>query len=331
MFCVLFLSVLPLVALHADDAKPTALLVTGVYADPSIVAPVAWYRHDDQNGRAYRVGVSGWTLEGEWTARRSPAYSLLFAADATPMNAHNSDRTYDEGERTKELDYENASYRIRGGLRLHAGESTDFEVLLVGLYESVDGLPAHVMERWENPYAGIEVAYTYRNVRDEQPLIASIDGLELTMRGEGFVGETSWTRINVSQQWGNSVGRFHLRQGSFAVLGTHDDFVNRSLIGGSWDALGGRAVHGLRHGEIRTSHALGGHFGADVQVARTWYVGARASVAVAEDIIQGYALNVSGTWRTFGFSGGVAIAESTGYRKAVPELYGALIIPLHRR
>lgn len=331
MLCVWFVSVLPLVALRADDVGPTSLLVTGVYADSSIIAPVAWYRHDDQNGRAYRVGVSGWTMEGEWTGRRSPMHSLLFAADATPMNAHNSDRTYEEGERTEELDYENASYRIRGGVRLHAGENTDFDVLVVGLYESVSGLPAHVMKRWERPYAGMEVAYTFRDVRDEQPLIASIDGIELSVRGEGFLGEDNWTRITVSQQWGTSIGRFHLRQGSSAVFGTADDFVNRSLIGGSWDALSGRAVYGLRQGELRTSHAIVGNFGADVRVARTWYVGARIGGVIGEDLILGYALNVSGTWRTFGLSGGVGLAETTGFRKATPEVYAALIIPLYRR
>lgn len=329
--CVLLGTLLSFGDARAAEPEPTSLLVSSVFADSSVVAPVAWYRHSDPNGSAYRVGVSGWTIEGQWTRRRSPVHSLLFAAELTPMNAHNSNRVYENGERIEALDYENASYRLGGGVRLHHGENTSVDVLLVGLYESVNGLPADVMRRWERPYAGLDINYTFRDVRDAQPLIAQIDGIELSVRGEGFLGQDNWSRVTVSQQWGNTLGRLHLRQGSSAVLGTADDFVNSSLIGGSWDSLGGNAVYGLRQGELRTGHALMGNVGADVRVAGTWYVGGRISLVIAEDLIRGYALNVSGTWRTFGFSGGIALAESTGDRTTTPQVYAALIVPLRRR
>jgi hypothetical protein len=329
--CMLLVTFLSFGDARAAEPEPVSLLVSSVFADSSVVAPVAWYRHTGPDGSGYRVGISGWTIEGQWTERRSPVQSLLLAAELTPMNAHNSNRVYENGEHSEELDYDNASYRIGGGVRLHAGENTHFDILVVGLYESVSGLPAKVVRRWERPYAGLDVQYTFRDVSNAQPLIAQIDGIELSVRGEGFLGEDNWSRITVSQQWGTTLGRFHLRQGSAAVFGTADDFVNQSLIGGSWDALGGNAVYGLRQGELRTGEALMGHFGADVRVAGTWYVGGRMSLLVAEDLIQGYALNVSGTWRTFGFSGGVALAESTGDRTTTPQVYAALIIPLHRR
>ena len=320
-----------LISLQTAGDEPASIVVSSVYADSAVIAPVAWYRQDDGQGTAYQVGVSGWTVQGEWSRRRSERHSLLFSADVTPMNAHNSNRTFEDGERTEQLDYEHASYRMRGGVRLHANQSSNIDILLVGLYESVDGLPADVMQRWESPYAGLEVAYTYREVREEQPLIASIDGVEVTTRGEGFVGEDNWSRITVSQQWGNTIGRFHLRQGASAVFSTGDDFVNASLIGGSWDALGGRAAYGLRHGEIRTGHAFVGSVGADVRVTRHWFVGARTSAIIAEDLIHGFAFNVSGTWRTFGFNGGVALAESWGHRTTVPQVYAAVVVPLYRR
>jgi hypothetical protein len=329
--CVLLVTLLSFGDARAADPEPTSLLVSSVFADSSVVAPVAWYRHGDPNGSAYRIGVSGWTIEGQWTRRRSPAHSLLFAAELTPMNAHNSNRVYQNGKRREELDYDNASYRVGGGVRLHHGDHTHVDILLVGLYESVSGLPAKVVERWEKPYAGLDVNYTFRNVRDARPLISQIDGIELSIRGEGFHGEDNWARIAFSQQWGNTLGRFHLRQGSAAVFGTADDFVNKSLIGGSWDALGGNAVYGLRQGELRAAHALMGNFGADLRVAGTWYVGGRTSILVGQNLIQGYALNVSGSWRTVGFSGGVALAESTGTRTTEPQVYAALIVPLRRR
>jgi len=341
MLSVLLVTLLPRTVLGADEPEPASLLVSSVFADSSVVAPVVSYRHGDPKSSEYRVGVSGWTVEGQWTGRRSPKHSLLFAADLTPLNAHNSNRVYEEGERREDLDYENASYRLRGGVRLHFGsgttdgdgitDHTTLDVLLVGLYESVSGLSPKAMNRWDQPYAGLEVVYGFRGIRAERPLIAQIDGMEITVRGEGFLGQDQWSRITYSQQWGNTLGRFHLRQGSFAVLGTADDFVNRSLLGGSWDALGGSAVHGLRQGELRTSHGGGGNFGADVRVAANWFVGPRLSLLISEDLIQGYALNVSGTWRTFGFSGGVAIAESTDDRRTEHQFYAALIVPLYRR
>ena len=315
----------------ARAEEPGSLLVSSVFADSSVIAPVAWYRHTNPDGSGYRVGLSGWTIEGQWNKRRSPAHSLLFAAELTPMNAHNSNRVYQNGRRREELDYDNASYRVGGGVRLHHAEHTNVDILLVGLYESVNGLDAKVEERWEKPYAGLDVNYTFRSVRDARPLIAQIDGMELSIRAEGFHGEDNWARVTLSQQWGNTLGRFHLRQGSAAVFGTADDFVNKSLIGGSWDALGGNAVYGLRQGELRAAHALWGSFGADVRVAGTWYVGGRTSVLVGQKLIQGYALNVSGTWRTFGFNGGVALADSTGNRATEPQVYAALVVPLYRR
>lgn len=329
--CVLFVTLLSFGDARAAEPEPASLLVSSIFADSSVVAPVVWYRNTGPDGSGYRVGLSGWTIEGQWTDRRSTAHSLLLAAELTPMNAHNSNRVYENGERTEELDYDNASYRVGGGVRFHPGQNTQIDVLLVGLYESVDGLSEKIMRRWEKPYAGLDFHYTFREVSDARPLIAQIDGIELSVHGEGFLGEDNWSRIAVSQQWGTTVGRLHLRQGSAAVLGTTDDFVNQSLVGGSWDALGGNAVYGLRQGELRTGEALMGNFGADLRVAGNWYVGARTSLLVSEDLIQGYALNVSGTWRTFGFSGGVALAESTGDRTTTPQVYAALIVPLHRR
>ena len=95
--------------------------------------------YTDPDGSGYRVGVSGWTIEGQWNERRSPMHSLLLAAELTPMNAHNSNRAYEDGERREDLDYDNASYRVGGGVRLSPWrQDTQLDILLVGLYESVE-------------------------------------------------------------------------------------------------------------------------------------------------------------------------------------------------
>src|SRR5688500_7904950 len=112
--CVLLVTLLSFG--DARAAEPASLLVSSVFADSSVVAPVAWYRHTGPDGSGYRVGVSGWTIEGQWNKRRSPVYSLLLATELTPMNAHNSNRIYEDGQRSEELDYDNASYRAGGGV-----------------------------------------------------------------------------------------------------------------------------------------------------------------------------------------------------------------------
>src|SRR5687768_14091701 len=147
--CVLLVTLLSFVDARAAEPEPTSLLVSSVFADSSVVAPVAWYRHTDPDGSGYRVGLSGWTIEGQWNKRRSPVHSLLLAAELTPMNAHNSNRAYEDGERREDLDYEHASYRVGGGVGFHLGDNTRLDVLMVGLYESVDGLSAKDMRRWE--------------------------------------------------------------------------------------------------------------------------------------------------------------------------------------
>src|SRR5687768_18159013 len=97
--CVLLVTLLSFGDARAAEPEPAALLVSSVFADSSVVAPVVWYRHTSPDGSGYRVGVSGWTIDGQWTRRRSPTHSLLLVTELTPMNARNSNRVYENGER----------------------------------------------------------------------------------------------------------------------------------------------------------------------------------------------------------------------------------------
>lgn len=126
----------------AASAEEKKLLVSSAFADPSLVAPVVRLDVDRGDGTAYAVGLSGWTIDGEWTRRVSESRALRLTADATPLNAHNSNLMYVNGARAEELDYENASYRVRGGMRFTRGSRATTDVLLVALYEDVSGLPS---------------------------------------------------------------------------------------------------------------------------------------------------------------------------------------------
>src|SRR5688572_15308459 len=75
------------------------LLVSSAFGDSSLVAPVVRYEVDQDDGTSWAIGISGWTLDGEWTRRLSATRALRFTADATPLNAHNSDHIYVNGDR----------------------------------------------------------------------------------------------------------------------------------------------------------------------------------------------------------------------------------------
>lgn len=316
---------LVLAASAAFGAEPQKLLVASVFVDPSIAAPVVRYSVDRGDGTSYALGLSGWTVDGEWTRRLSDSRALRFTADATPLNAHNSDRIYVNGRRAPELEYDNASYRARGGLRwTHSPRSTT-DVLLVGLYESVD------LARWDHPYAGVELAHTYSIRNASESLISSFDGIEVTGRAELFAGNESWSRLSVIESAGRSFGRVHLRQSVALLQGSSLDTVNRFLAGGSWDALGGTAIYGLRYGELRLERAVIASGGADVRIGGNWRAGVRGSYVDGDtEATYGHALNVATTWKTIGVNLGVGIPEKRD-GEGDPIVYAALIVPLYKK
>jgi hypothetical protein len=304
------------------------LLVSSAFGDSSIVAPVVRYEVEQDDGTSWAAGLSGWTIDGEWSRPLSATRALRFTADATPLNAHNSDRIYVNGDRAPELEYDNASYRARGGLRFTPSSRHTTDVFLVALQESVEGVSDALEQRWSDPYAGLELAHTYSVRNASSPLIASFDGIDVTARLEAFSGEENFSRVSLIERAGRSYGRIHLRQSLALLHGSSLDVVNRFVVGGSWDSLGGTAVYGLRYGELRLRRALIASGGADVRVAGNWRVGVRGSYVDGDEgrSTYGHALNVTTTWRTVGANFGVGFPE-----EGDTIVYAALIVPLYKK
>src|SRR5688500_1132759 len=76
------LAVLLLLAATAS-AEEKKLLVSSAFADPSLVAPVVRLDVDRGDGTSYAVGLSGWTIDGEWNRQLTQSRALRFTADAT--------------------------------------------------------------------------------------------------------------------------------------------------------------------------------------------------------------------------------------------------------
>lgn len=308
------LAVLALYACSALAAEDQ-MLVAGAVVDSSIAAPTLEWRVNRNNGDAYRLGISGWTIDGSWRRK-----ALVLSADVTPIHAHNSNRIYVNGDRA--ADYDNASYRVKAGVRLAATE-----INVVGLSERVDNVDPAIARFWDKPYVGLEIAHTYSAKTAENPLIAAWDGVELSARGETYAGRESWSRLSLSEATSRTFGRIDLRQSLTLLNGKSLNVVNRFLVGGSWDVLGGTALYGSRYGEYRVQRAAIANGGADYLLPQNWRAGVRGSYMRSDAAnTWGTAINASTTWRTFGLNMGVGFPENGD-----PLGYISVVAPLYRR
>jgi hypothetical protein len=319
-------------ALGADERPFRTLLVSGVFADSSVAGPFARFSSGDPAASEYQLTLLGWTVDGQWLKHLSASRAIVVSADATPLNAHFSDRIYVDGERAHELTYDAASYRVRAGLRLTPSDRSSTDVLLVGLVEQVDGLDDSSVEGfWDRPFVGVDVTHTYRAIASDRPLTASFDGFAVSVRVEAFTGSTTWSRASASQRSGAQLGNVHLRQSLLVLTGKSLNVVNRFLIGGSWDALGENALYGYRYGEFRVARGVVANVGGDYALSRDWRVGIRGSY-LRSDVadVYGVALNGSKTWKTFGFNMGIGVPQGAqGRSDAV--VYLAVIAPLYAK
>lgn len=317
--------------LSADDL-PRTLLVSGIFADSSVVGPFARLSSGDPASSEYAITLLGWTVDGRWVKHLSQRHAFVASADVTPVNAHFSDRIYVDGERVDALEYEASSYRLRAGLRWTPSDRSTTDVLLVGLVEQVDDLEnAAVTSFWEDPFVGVDVTHTYSVLSADRPLVSSFDGWAVSARVEAFSGSETWGRATISQRAGKQVGKVHLRQSLSLMNGKSLNVVSRFLIGGSWDALGESALYGYRFGQYRVARGGIANVGADYALPRNWQIGVRGSY-LRSDVadVYGVALNVSKNRRTLGFNMGVGLPQSSS-GSSDPVFYLAVIAPLYAR
>jgi len=313
-------------------AEERSLLVSGIFADSSIVGPVLQYTTGDRATTEYSLALLGWTIDGEMVKHRSARQAFLLSADITPVNAHSSDRIYLNGERAHELEYEAASYRVRTGLRLTPTEHSTTDLRVAALMERVSDLSdGRVVDFWEGPFVGLDVTHTWKMMRSESPLISSFDGVLISARAEVFTGQETWSRLSVRQSAGRRFGKVHLRESLHAMTGKSLNIVNRFVVGGSWDVQGENAIYGSRFGEFRIARGVIASAGADYALGRNWTAGVRASY-LRSDVTRthGFALNATKMRRTYGFNVGVGFPKDQG-GDSDPILFLGVIAPLYAK
>jgi len=313
-------------------AEDRTLLVSGVFADSSIIGPVLRFSSGDADTSEYSLTLLGGTLDAQWVKHHSRRQAWLFSADATPFNAHLSNRIYVEGQRAHDLEYEAACYRLRAGVRFAPNQYSTTDIQLVGLLEQVaDMNDARVRNFWEGPFLGVDAVYSYKRVTSESPLVASLVGVVATAKVEAYAGPETWSRASVSIRSGFQKGRAHFRQSVMLTGGSGFNVVNRLLVGGSWDVLGETALYGHRYGEYRVARGVIANLGADYPLPKNWRVGVRGSY-LRSDIadVHGTAFNASKTWKTIGLNFGIGIPQSRN-GESEPVFYMAAIAPLYAK
>lgn len=255
----------------------SALVANLLYEGPALVAPALVLISAGDDGRAWSVGITGWTLAGEWSRRGSPARTLVTSASVTPLNANGSDRMFRDGARVPELAYRNASAEVGLGLRLHPSAVWRSEVRVVGRYERVSGLPDATRERWRRPFAGLEATQVYQRISAEDPLRSTMEGFRVQGRLEAFAGAAEWGRLVVAADGGHALGPLLLRGHASYMFGHELDTVSAFLVGGSWDAPGVRTLYGHPYAAFRVDRGTLVRGGAELPLGGEWRVGVRAA------------------------------------------------------
>jgi hypothetical protein len=261
-----------LLVLFAATARADSRLFTSaLLVEPGQAAPSIHLRNIAANGKTWDLGIDGWTVSGSMERPLDRGHKFFAAVQLTPYNAHSSRRIYADGARARELEFDSASYTVRGGLRFRHNDRASTEVSALAGYEVND------FDAWSSPYAGVLVSPRYRRLTSSDPFTGSITGIDVTALGELYAGDRTWSRATLTETWGRPLGRLHLRQSAALFTGSNLDQVSSFLVGGSWDVLGPTAIYGRRYAEFRVTRGLVANIGADYPLTPRWNLGARVS------------------------------------------------------
>ena len=310
-------------AARGDELKVISAVVL---VETGLAAPSVELRSLAEDGAVWRTGINGWTFNIDRERPFGPGRRFILGLTATPYDAHSSRRMFRDGARARELEFDDRALTARAGMRIRQGEHASIEpAVLVGKEWLRGDAAGALRDAWRSPYAGIAVAERIRFVTAEDPLLARIEGVDLTATAEAYRGSRTWTRMAFAERAGVPLRRVHLRQSLAAFGGSALDSVSAFLVGGSWDVLGPLAVAGRRYAEFRVSRGVVAGAGADVAVRRSFELGIRGSV------FRGASARASGTMLLVTrHAGGVRImagvARSQSRTTVVVTLGGALFL-----
>jgi hypothetical protein len=263
-------------AAHGADVQ---VATAALLYETGQLAPVVELRSVAEDGATWRGGISGWTLS---LTREKPVdrgRRLILGITATPYNAHSSRRIYVDGRREQALEFDDAAFTARAGMRIRQGEHASIEpAFVIGIERLGAQAPRTLRDMWRSPYAGGQLTERLRFITADDPLLGRIDGLDAALTLEAYRGNRTWTRAMLAATAGRRFGRVHVQQTLAAFSGSNLDTVSAFLLGGSWDQLGPQAIYGRRYAELRVKNGVNANTSLDFALTETLDLGVRGSV-----------------------------------------------------
>jgi len=305
-------------------AGDTKVLTSAELYETGQVAPLVELRSIADDGSLWRFAVEGWTLSATRERTMSKKARWFATLSATPHDAHSSERIYRDGARAHDLEFSDAAYSVRAGVRLSEGDhfSTDISAI-VGREILGDDAAPQLREDWRTPYAGLQLTHRVRFVTAEDPLSGRIHGVQIVATAEGFGGRRAWSRGMLTEEGGWPLGRLHFRQTVALMTGSQLDEVSAFLTGGSWDALRASALYGTRYAEFRITRGAIANAGLDYSVTPALELELRVSVLRAPSLHRSGAM-LQLTRKTAGLRFSAGFGKSEGRKTIVAAVGGAV-------
>jgi hypothetical protein len=276
-------AILPLAAVllatvpTSPDAQTRTWLLGALIESPEVVVPIATLDSRDDAGREWRVGLVGWTLQGDWAQRTSERRRRFLSLAVTPRNADYSNYVYRDGQVDDSASYRASSIRLATGIELERRNGVTGRYALIGDYRYVRDLAPTVESRWRRPFIGIEVSERWRRVTATESFGTRINGVDMGGLARVLFGSRTWSQLQLDAHAGRRLGRAFAQVDVAGFAGQGLDVVNAFLVGGSWHLADPRLASGHHFGEYRLDHAFTASGRMSARLAGTVEVGGRVS------------------------------------------------------
>lgn len=289
-------------------ADPVVVAAQVFYESPQLFAPALIVALPNENGY-FRFSQAGWTTRAEGERRQTLHWSLVGAAELTPLRAQSSNLFYEGGREDDSRDFRDTALTGSWGLAYRAPHVRS-ELRFVLHKQWLEGLPAATAAMWRSPYTGADGLVRYENLSGEDLYRARTRGLRAEARAQGLTGQTPFVLAEASLGYGGRAGPLFFLGGARAVYVSQGNLVSRWLLGGSWDALGAQALFGHPFAEYRVERAATGILRLDLEATRALSFGLRGAAALMpEGTHHGEAAVVYLDWASITFNAGFGVPD----------------------
>jgi hypothetical protein len=290
------------------DAQPRTWVTSLNYESSRLVVPVIVVVSSNDDGREWRLGLTGWTLTGDWKTPADDRRKRHVFARITPINANSSNFIYRDGIRHEPAEYRASAAEGGAGIEFaHTRRWTGGYRALV-MYQRVGGLAdTDVATFWRRPFAGVELTQQYARVTSDERFGSRWEGVKIAATGRAMAGAHTWSRAELTAGVGKRAGPIFLSGRGAAFVGRSLNIANAFVLGGSWDVPSADMLPGYRYAEFRLERAGSVGAAVDIRLHGPWEVGLRGGWLTGPATnAHGAALQVGTVWRGATFNAGVA-------------------------